>query len=1278
MGWRDTVGKFFRRQAAGQAAVAARGASGEATMPHALPNAPMDAGGMGSQYLQLATMLSVDADLLLRFADMENMDDYVETSVALDVYADCSTIADSVRGQVLWGVSKDKVVRDIINDLLDRRLRIEDDIWAAIRTFTKYGNAYAEVITNEKGVLGLNWLPPPTMRRIVDQRGTLIGFVQDPSGEFGFNLTTREDLDRLRSAQGGPAQNGAVFFQPWEVVHWRLRGKQMRALYGFGVLDSARWVWKRLLMLEDSSLTNKLLKAPARFAFYIDTGEIPPREARAAVDEVRRRYKKKRIMDPCLTGETLVSCLDGKVRSMRDLAEAGTDTWVYSFDLSQGKVVPGLARNPRRTGQQVPVYRVLLDNGAVVRATGHHPFLLRDGTYQRCDELKRGDRLMPLYLCREGKKSRTNGYVHVRQPIDGESVSVHSMVARELWPDLVTSCDDAVVHHRDCNRANNDPANLEVLERKDHALEHLETNLGPAREAFVRRIDRDATFRDGISDRLHAWRSRDPDLVRAICSRSGKKAMQERMEKVRPLHDQMMAMIVGAVERDPLISAVELIDMLNADPKFVALYSSMETTAKSMLNYACLYAWLRRMGYSGYRNFKMSVVGSARHRNRSYEGTVPSDGAINHRVVDVQPDGVEDVYNMDVDKYANFALYSGVFVHNSTGKLDFRFNPLEQCLSLETRIPLLNGTTRTLHDLIMDHEAGVQNYVYSMDPETKRVKPGKISWAGVTRRNAQVLRVTLDNCQEVIATPDHQFLMRDGTYKQAQFLEPGDSVMPLYRGIANSGYEYVIHQDHRERGLDKWKSLEPVHRLVAQTFLGDPAGLWVHHLDERKRNNYPENLEMVTPEEHGMRHAGALASRVRRWAQDHPGEIAKRNRAHNSGKHIIAYNRSPKHAADNAIRSEKISLKYPEGLLPELRRLVQENATLKITDAVEAIRTLPVHDEFRALNPNRKRVRFDLYHVRTLIHREGHRNWQGFCAAATENHKVASVEWLTETPDTGCITVDVWHNFALDAGIYVKNSEDFFIPTRGGKESTRIETLAGPDYDDTGVLEYFRKKLYASIRIPPQYLGGTEVTNRAALVQEDVNFARMVQRIQREFVAGLNQVVRVHLAALNIDPDSVRWDLRMPVPSSLFEMQQVEVWNARAGLAAALQPFFTAPWIMANIFHLSDEDALFASEAKANEAEAQALAQASVQADIMRRFPELGPEGALALGAPTTGGMPMLPPGAQPGQVPAEDVKQRVDKALTEMQQTSDRILRSIERTDRTVGRLGQRLRVAK
>ncbi len=38
------------------------------------------------------------------------------------------------------------------------------------------------------------------------------------------------------------------------------------------------------------------------------------------------------------------------------------------------------------------------------------------------------------------------------------------------------------------------------------------------------------------------------------------------------------------------------------------------------------------------------------------------------------------------------------------------------------------------------------------------------------------------------------------------------------------------------------------------------------------------------------------------------------------------------------------------------------------------------------------------------------------------NHKVVSIEWLTETVDTGDITVEKYHNFSLASGIIVSNS----------------------------------------------------------------------------------------------------------------------------------------------------------------------------------------------------------------------------------------------------------------
>jgi intein/homing endonuclease len=250
----------------------------------------------------------------------------------------------------------------------------------------------------------------------------------------------------------------------------------------------------------------------------------------------------------------------------------------------------------------------------------------------------------------------------------------------------------------------------------------------------------------------------------------------------------------------------------------------------------------------------------------------------------------------------------------------------------------------------------------------------------------------------------------------------------------------------------------------------------------------------------------------------------------------------------------------------------------------------------------------------------------------------------------------------------VAQDEDFFIPTRAGKDASRIEVLAGPDYDDTNVLQYFQKKLYAAIRIPPQYLGGTEVTNRASLTQEDVQFARLEMRIQREFVTGLSHVVRVHLAALNIDPDSIKWDLRMPTPSSIFEMQQIEVWNARVALAAGLRDFFTMPWIIANIFHMSDEDALFASEAKKNEDDANAMGQAQVQADIMQKFPELSQ-------------MPIPVGEVEGGQPQAEshvDVRREIRQALSESSSSNNEVLRLLHRMEPAISRVERRVRAVK
>jgi len=192
--------------------------------------------------------------------------------------------------------------------------------------------------------------------------------------------------------------------------------------------------------------------------------------------------------------------------------------------------------------------------------------------------------------------------------------------------------------------------------------------------------------------------------------------------------------------------------------------------------------------------------------------------------------------------------------------------------------------------------------------------------------------------------------------------------------------------------------------------------------------------------------------------------------------------------------------------------------------------------------------------------------------------------------------------------------EDFWVPTRGGKESTRIDIISGPDYQNMEDIQYFQGKLLSTIKIPRTYLGFEGETNRAALSQEDVRFARTELRIQREFRNGLKKVVRIHLAALNIDPDTIKWDVAMTVPSAIFELQQIEVLNAQAGLADTLANYYPEEWVLRHVFHHTEDDATWLTKAKKDELETKAKAAAATEQGIAMMYPEAAAGGEEAGG----------------------------------------------------------------
>ncbi len=195
-----------------------------------------------------------------------------------------------------------------------------------------------------------------------------------------------------------------------------------------------------------------------------------------------------------------------------------------------------------------------------------------------------------------------------------------------------------------------------------------------------------------------------------------------------------------------------------------------------------------------------------------------------------------------------------------TSILDASYNPLsvmddyffaQSCLSLSTTIPTLDGRTLTLAQIIEEYEAGRTNYVYSLNSKTHEMEPGKIAWAGVTRRNAKVLRITLDSGDTVVLTPDHRVITRDGNEVEAQYLTPGTSLMPLYRFDSYSekhqkkaAYERFLCN---RTGKKKFTHLSVCPKTAGRDCV-------VHHKDLNSRNNNPDNLQVMTREEHEALH----------------------------------------------------------------------------------------------------------------------------------------------------------------------------------------------------------------------------------------------------------------------------------------------------------------------------------------------------------------------------------------------------------------------------------------
>lgn len=519
--------------------------------------------------------------------------------------------------------------------------------------------------------------------------------------------------------------------------------------------------------------------------------------------------------------------------------------------------------------------------------------------------------------------------------------------------------------------------------------------------------------------------------------------------------------------------------------------------------------------------------------------------------------------------------------------VDGAYDP--QCLVMSTRIPLLDGRTLTLEEIAKEFDAGKKNWVYSCDPKTGAVQPGEIEWAGVTRKNAEVIKLTFDNGKEVTCTPDHKFPVQGLGFVRADELTTEMSLIPFTKRwkIGNDIREEAFHSGYEEIydiAEQDWKKTHQMVRsnvdLNTKVFReNDEKKTTIHHDDFNKHNNNPENLVFMGAKDHWHYHSAHNKARFAAWSPEEQSAGLKRLHA---GLKKTNDSLSDERSKREQRRGEKISAAFlargmnkcnrrksdaPEALGQRLKtsskmfslicNKIKEDPSIRRNSFIEWLASnenfLSAFKEVNTGSPTGRKSKPTWTFLEVLKEEKETHSFAEFKQKMVLfNHKIIKIERLTERVDTGCLTVGEsihdHHTFALDAGLFTRNSlsEDLFMPVTAAGRGSRVETLPGGTEDFGSVLlKYFQEKIFRGLRIPTSYLGGADGAGAqyndgkvGIAYIEELRFAQFIKRMQDRMAKVFDEEFKVYLKVVGLRVDDEIFKLDLPDPANFALYRQ--------------------------------------------------------------------------------------------------------------------------------------------
>ena len=166
--------------------------------------------------------------------------------------------------------------------------------------------------------------------------------------------------------------------------------------------------------------------------------------------------------------------------------------------------------------------------------------------------------------------------------------------------------------------------------------------------------------------------------------------------------------------------------------------------------------------------------------------------------------------------------------------------------------------------------------------------------------------------------------------------------------------------------------------------------------------------------------------------------------------------------------------------------------------------------------------------------------------------------------------------------------EDFWLPRREGGRGTEITTLpGGQNLGEITDIEYFKKKLYRSLNVPPSRMdgeGGFNMGRSSEILRDELKFTKFVGRLRKRFSGMFYDMLKTQLILKNIiTPEDwkqmaehIQFDFLYD--NHFSELKEAELMTERLNMAATAEPYigkyYSQNYVRNKILRQTDEEIL--------------------------------------------------------------------------------------------------------